>query len=220
MQSLYRPPAGDPEGALRIAMEGMETETDNLTLREYAGHFHMMAAQRLSAQNGNDVRHPEAVRHFESALNHYRAVFRDRGEEAEPDMLRNMLVVLIQLGAILAILSVYFARLWDMLIKLPSDRATQIFVLGILIGYLIVRTRIPGRNLLDSLSMLPLAVPGLVLAFGYLSISVWFRQQYPAATEPDGWLFWLNVQEWPVLLLIIAYAARRLPYVVRSLVAE
>jgi undecaprenyl-diphosphatase len=44
--------------------------------------------------------------------------------------------VLIQLGAILAILSVYFARLWDMLIKLPSDRGTQTFVLGILVAFL------------------------------------------------------------------------------------
>ncbi|MFC3723816.1 undecaprenyl-diphosphate phosphatase [Neoaquamicrobium sediminum] len=44
--------------------------------------------------------------------------------------------VVIQLGAILAILSVYFARLWDMLIKLPSDRSTQAFVLGILIAFL------------------------------------------------------------------------------------
>lgn len=44
--------------------------------------------------------------------------------------------VLIQLGAILAILSVYFARLWDMLIKLPRDRATQHFVIGILIAFL------------------------------------------------------------------------------------
>ena len=44
--------------------------------------------------------------------------------------------VVIQLGAILAILSVYFARLWEMLVKLPSDRATQTFVLGILIAFL------------------------------------------------------------------------------------
>ena len=44
--------------------------------------------------------------------------------------------VVIQLGAILAILAVYFARLWDMLIKLPSDRATQTFVLGILLAFL------------------------------------------------------------------------------------
>jgi iron(III) transport system permease protein len=62
-------------------------------------------------------------------------------------------------------------------------------------------------------------VPGLVLAFGYLSIGIWFRQRYPVATEPGGWLFFMNVLEWPVLFLIIAYAARRMPYVVRSLVA-
>ena len=44
--------------------------------------------------------------------------------------------VLIQLGAILAILSVYFARLWTMLKNLPRDRATQHFVAGILIAFL------------------------------------------------------------------------------------
>jgi undecaprenyl-diphosphatase len=44
--------------------------------------------------------------------------------------------VLIQLGAILAILSVYFARLWTMLVSLPRDRATQYFVAGILLAFL------------------------------------------------------------------------------------
>jgi undecaprenyl-diphosphatase len=44
--------------------------------------------------------------------------------------------VLIQLGAILAILSVYAARLWRMLIDLPRDRGTQMFVLGILVAFL------------------------------------------------------------------------------------
>jgi undecaprenyl-diphosphatase len=44
--------------------------------------------------------------------------------------------VLIQLGAILAILSVYFGRLWSMLVSLPSDRGTQHFVAGILIAFL------------------------------------------------------------------------------------
>ncbi|EKF41707.1 undecaprenyl pyrophosphate phosphatase [Nitratireductor indicus C115] len=44
--------------------------------------------------------------------------------------------VLIQLGAILAILSVYAGRLWQMLIDLPRDRATQRFVLGILLAFL------------------------------------------------------------------------------------
>lgn len=44
--------------------------------------------------------------------------------------------ILIQLGAILAILSVYAARLWHMAVKLPRDPCTQRFVLGILLAFL------------------------------------------------------------------------------------
>ncbi|MER8825375.1 undecaprenyl-diphosphate phosphatase [Mesorhizobium sp. M0938] len=44
--------------------------------------------------------------------------------------------ILIQLGAILAILSVYFHRLWQMLVELPRDRVTRHFVLGILVAFL------------------------------------------------------------------------------------
>ncbi len=44
--------------------------------------------------------------------------------------------VLIQLGAILALLSVYAARLWQMVVDLPRDRRTQRFVLGVLIAFL------------------------------------------------------------------------------------
>ncbi|WP_173934500.1 undecaprenyl-diphosphate phosphatase [Chelativorans sp. Marseille-P2723] len=43
--------------------------------------------------------------------------------------------VLIQLGAIAAILTVYAARLRQMVIDLPHDRATQRFVIGILIAF-------------------------------------------------------------------------------------
>ncbi|RWO89701.1 undecaprenyl-diphosphate phosphatase [Mesorhizobium sp.] len=44
--------------------------------------------------------------------------------------------ILIQLGAILAILSLYFHRLWQMLVDLPRDRVTRHFVLGILVAFL------------------------------------------------------------------------------------
>lgn len=44
--------------------------------------------------------------------------------------------ILIQLGAILAILTVYFGRLWKMLVDFPSDPRTRRFVLGILIAFL------------------------------------------------------------------------------------
>src|SRR5690606_768691 len=44
--------------------------------------------------------------------------------------------ILIQLGAILAILSVYSAKILSLLIDLPRDRRTQIFVLAVLIAFL------------------------------------------------------------------------------------
>jgi len=44
-------------------------------------------------------------------------------------------------------------------------------VLGFAIAWVVVRSSAPGRKLLDALAMLPLSVPGLVLAFGYLAIS-------------------------------------------------
>lgn len=44
--------------------------------------------------------------------------------------------VLIQVGAILAILSVYAARLWKITTDLPSDPKTQRFVAGILLAFL------------------------------------------------------------------------------------
>ena len=45
-------------------------------------------------------------------------------------------VVLIQLGAILAILSIYFGRLWRIAVGMFSDPAARRFVLGVLIAFL------------------------------------------------------------------------------------
>jgi undecaprenyl-diphosphatase len=44
--------------------------------------------------------------------------------------------VLIQLGAILAILSVYAGRLWRIAVALPSDPEARRFVLGVLLAFL------------------------------------------------------------------------------------
>lgn len=79
-------------------------------------------------------------------------------------------------------------------------------VLGITIAWIVVRTRLPGRHLLDSLAMMPIAVPGLVLAFGYLAMT--------REGQPFHWLMGAN--EDPYWIIVIAYAIRRLPYVVRS----
>lgn len=111
---------------------------------------------------------------------------------------------------------------------------------GILIAYLIVRTTIRGRGVLDAMCMLPLAVPGLVMAFGFVAMSLrWpFGGRLPSRLEgalglvlPDSWVEGLSsapLASWgtilgadpnPVPLLIIAYAVRRLPYIVRATVA-
>jgi iron(III) transport system permease protein len=76
-------------------------------------------------------------------------------------------------------------------------------VLGVMIAYLLTRRQIPGGAVLDALAMLPLALPGLVLAFGYVGGFNW-----PVS--------WLNPRTNPTLLLVVAYSVRRLPYIVRS----
>jgi len=45
-------------------------------------------------------------------------------------------VVLIQLGAILAVVALYFARLWKVLVGLPKDAAARRFAIGVLIAFL------------------------------------------------------------------------------------
>ena len=76
---------------------------------------------------------------------------------------------------------------------------------GAALAYALVRGRVWARGLLDTLAMLPLALPGLILAFGLLTS---YRN-----TPLDPILYS------PVPLLIISYAIRRLPYALRSVSA-
>jgi iron(III) transport system permease protein len=76
-------------------------------------------------------------------------------------------------------------------------------VLGVAIAWVLTRTRVAGRVALDSLAMLPLAVPGLVMAFGFIAVLLRWH---------IGWI----LESSPVWILVIAYAVRRMPYLVRS----
>lgn len=93
-------------------------------------------------------------------------------------------------------------------LKFSSLSAVIDVVLGVAIAYVVVRSKIAGRQVLDFLAMLPLAVPGLVLAFGYLAMA-----------QEGRFFSFLNPVRDPTILLIIAYSVRRLPYVVRSATA-
>ena len=74
-------------------------------------------------------------------------------------------------------------------------------LLGLAIAYIVVRRKAPLPQWLDGAAMLPLAIPGIVVAFGYVGAF---------ANTP------FDPRQNPVLLLIIAYAIRRLPYMVRA----
>ncbi len=91
-------------------------------------------------------------------------------------------------------------------------------VLGVAVACVVVRSTLPVRGLLDAAAMIPLAVPGLVMAFGFLALSIrlsnlpWFHAR-------PAWAALVDVRENPTLFLVIAYAVRRLPYMVRAAVA-
>jgi len=93
-------------------------------------------------------------------------------------------------------------------LKYASVSTAADIVLGSMAAWLIIRTRIYGRSLLDGLCMLPLAVPGLILAAGYV-----------AMTAPGTALEAIGPTRNPFLILVIAYAIRRLPFVVRGVSA-
>ena len=86
--------------------------------------------------------------------------------------------------------------------------ATLDVVLGVTIAYLILRTNLPARQWLDWIATASLAVPGIVLAIGYLRL---FKGVMIPGTEI------LITSTW--LMIMLAYAVRRLPYALRSCVA-
>jgi iron(III) transport system permease protein len=88
-------------------------------------------------------------------------------------------------------------------------------VLGISLAWVIVRSDLKWRGALDALAMLPLAVPGLVMAFGYLAISSQLSN-IAGWRENAAWMSLVDIRTNPTLFLVIAYAVRRLPYVVRA----
>lgn len=78
-------------------------------------------------------------------------------------------------------------------------------LLGSLIAFLLIRGKIFGKGVLDAVAMMPLAIPGVVLATGYLR--VFHGTPLPLIHQPLTSLW---------IILVIAYTARRLPYTLRS----
>jgi len=87
---------------------------------------------------------------------------------------------------------------------------------GLVIARALVRGRGWGKPVLDGLVMLPLAVPGIVMAFGMIALSLtWPFNSGVMKPYTDI----LGATPNPFPFLVLAYAVRRLPYVVRAAVA-
>ena len=142
-----------------------------------------------------------------------------------------VLLLLVVLSPHLGLLLLSFGRVWSFSV-LPDDytlanyatvfgdstgmitntllycglAATIDVVIGVAIAYLILRTRIPARQWLDFAASAAIAVPGIVLAIGYLRTF----QSFEIGGVPI-------TQTW--LLIMLAYSVRRLPYALRSCMA-
>jgi iron(III) transport system permease protein len=78
--------------------------------------------------------------------------------------------------------------------------ASVTMLLCAVISFLSLRTRLPGRRVLDYLSMVPLGFPGVVLAFGLL----------------HAWIYPPVVLYGTIWILFVAYMTRYIPIGVRS----
>jgi len=86
--------------------------------------------------------------------------------------------------------------------------ATLDVVIATAIAYLMLRTKVPGRNALDFTVTIALAIPGVVLGIGYLRTFKGIEIPFTDDLLTSSWI-----------LLAIAYTVRRLPYALRSCVA-
>ena len=144
-----------------------------------------------------------------------------------------VLVLLVTLAPHLGILLMSFSKVWSFSVLPDSytiahygtvftDSKLMIFntlkyclmaagidiILGTAIAYLIYRTQLPARQWLDYIASIALAIPGLVLAIGYLRM---FKGVNVPFTDTPMVATWF--------LIMIAYAVRRLPYALRSCMA-
>jgi iron(III) transport system permease protein len=83
---------------------------------------------------------------------------------------------------------------------LASSTATLAVLLGSLIGWLDLRTTLPGRRLLDYASLVPLGLPGIVVAVAL--VQFWLRVPVPIYGT--------------LLIILLAYTGRYVPLAVRA----
>ena len=82
-------------------------------------------------------------------------------------------------------------------------------VLGTAIAYIVLRTKLIGRQWLDYIAMAAVAIPGLVIGIGYLR--TFYGYNIPWLENQSFATWWMAI--------VIALAVRRLPYALRACTA-
>jgi iron(III) transport system permease protein len=96
------------------------------------------------------------------------------------------------------------SSIWNS-IKLSFTAATLLTVIGSLIAYIIVRTKLTGRRILEFLSTLPYSIPGTVLA---IAMILAFSGKFGINLYNTIWI------------LLVAYIARYMAFAVKSVGAS
>lgn len=84
-----------------------------------------------------------------------------------------------------------------------------IIILGISASYILARKNFFGKSFVDTLVTIPIAVPGVVLAMGYMVMA------YSIESALGGVPGRIKIEN-PFLILVIAFAIRRFPFTVRA----
>ena len=100
-------------------------------------------------------------------------------------------IVLIQLGAILAVVALYFQRLWGVLIRLPTDPQARHFAISITIAFL--PSLISGALLYDFIktylfeSLTTICVSLIVGGFALLALERWAPRPHTGDAMSLSW---------------------------------
>jgi iron(III) transport system permease protein len=89
-------------------------------------------------------------------------------------------------------------------------------VLGLTIAFYATRTGSRVARTADGMAMLPLAIPGIILAFGYVTFYDTVNRTVAGVPVLQDIAYAVHPVHFPVLLLVMSYAIRRLPFMVRA----
>jgi iron(III) transport system permease protein len=83
---------------------------------------------------------------------------------------------------------------------LSASSATAVMLLTAISSWIVVKTKISGRKILDGLTFIPIAIPGIVVGLAL----IWVYLTFPVGVYGTLWI------------LMIGYATKYLPYGMRS----